>query len=136
MLIPDYVKDPAVRKRITIEIRIARKMIRLMKKAGWKAYAVNDGEEFHRGLKTEKEVMEHAFAVEEASIYFKNPSLKYKDDEGKEHTVSHHAYLVFGNDGYDVVADWSYGEGEGDTFDEVMEQLSVYTDAIAEKIAR
>jgi len=130
MLIPNYIKDPKIRNRIAIEIRIVRHLIREMKKGGWDVYAVNDGEEFQK-LKGEKKALEAAFAVDEASIYFENKSLPLRLEDGTMDCVGHHAYLVFGNDGYDVVADWSYSENENDTFNSIMEANSDYAERFA-----
>jgi hypothetical protein len=132
MLIPDYVKDPKIRKRIGIEIRIVRHLIRMMKKGGWDVYAVNDGEEFQK-LKGEKKALEAAFAVDEASLYFENKSLPFTREDGTTDCVGHHVYLVFGNDGWDVIADWSYSEAENDTFNAIMEAVGDYSDTIADK---
>lgn len=124
-----------VANRIKIEKRIVRHPIRVMKKNGWDAYAVNDGEEFYRNLTTEKQVMDHAFAVDKASIYFENKALSVTLTDGTKDCVGHHVYLVFGNDGYDVIADYSYGTTENDTFEKVMtEEMNSYTDAIADSI--
>lgn len=121
-----------IKERIKIEKRIVRKLIRVMKANGWDAYAVNDGEEFHR-VRGEKKICEHAFGVDECSIYFENKALTYVGDDGKTDCVGHHVYLVFGNDGWDVIADYSYGTAERDTFNKVMEeQMNPYTDAIAD----
>lgn len=121
-----------VATRIKIEKRIVRKLIRTMKAKGWDAYAVNDGEEFYRGLKTEKAVLEHAFAVDECSIYFENKSLPFVGKDGTKDCVGHHVYLVFGNDGWDVICDYSYNAA--DDFDKIMqEEIDPYTEAIADE---
>lgn len=122
-----------VAARIEIEKKIVRHLIRTMKEHGWDAHAVNDGEEFHIGLTAEKQVMDHAFAVDEASIHFENKKLPFINSEGEEKCVSHYVYLVFGNDGYDVIADWSYRDD--DNFKIIMEEIiEPYADAIADEV--
>lgn len=84
--------------RIAIEKKIVRKAIRTLKDAGWLLVGVFDGEEY-QAITTEKEAIETGFSVDEFKLYFK------KDDSAR-----HAIYFVLGNDGYDVICDYSYGE--------------------------
>jgi DNA-binding transcriptional regulator LsrR (DeoR family) len=88
-----------IEKRIEIERRIVRHLIREAKKAGWIAVAVDGGDEVIPVF-GETETMDAVFAVDEATIFF------WKTPEGdKRRTRS--ALIVLGNDGYDCIADHS-----------------------------
>jgi hypothetical protein len=87
-----------VQKRIEIERRVVRKLVRVAKAAGWEVPAVNDGEELVR-CQTEADVLDAVFSVDESSIRFR------KEIDGKAVTCS--AYIVLGNDGWDAICDHS-----------------------------
>jgi hypothetical protein len=108
-----------IKKRQTIERKVVRHLIRTAKKHGWDAFAVDDGEERVK-CRTEKDVMDAVFAVDEATIRFKY-ELAYV------HSAVHCAVIVLGNDGYDAIADCSIGKG----WDDVMQESSRYCDTLA-----
>lgn len=103
-----------VAKRIEIEKKVVRNLIREMKKAGWEAYAVNDGEELVK-CRLESEVMDAVFSVDESGI-------KFKKNVGGV-CLKRSALIVLGNDGYDAIADNSLSNPEipEDDFDAVMD---------------
>jgi DNA-binding transcriptional regulator LsrR (DeoR family) len=109
-------------KRITIERMVVRKLIRTMKKFGWIAFAVNDGEEVVK-CNTEREVIDNVFGVDESWIRFKRGDLKKS------------AMIVLGNDGYDCIADHSVSQLPDDNFEEIMDAIIYpYCERIAEKM--
>jgi len=87
-----------IRNRIAVEARIVRKLIRNGVTNGWEV-CVDDGsdDELIRG--TQNELMEGVFAVEEAHLYFRK-SINCR-------MVRCCVWLVMGNDGFDVMADYS-----------------------------
>lgn len=117
-----------VAKRIEIEKKVVRNLIREMKKAGWDAYAVDDGGDALEKCRLEKDVMDAVFAVEEAGIKFK----KYVGGV----CLKRSALIVLGNDGYDAIADYSLSNGEipEDDFDAIMDgPVSAYCDKLEEE---
>ncbi len=106
-----------IEKRMTLERRVVRHLIRTAKAHGYAVTKVNDGEEVVK-VSTEAEAMEVVFSVDECHIYFKHP------DEPKAHC----AFIVLGNDGWDAIADSSLGG----KWDAVMDECSEYADKIEE----
>lgn len=122
----------SVEKRIAVEKNVVRNLIREMKKAGWAAYAVDDGGyECGEGLvkcRLESEVMDAVFSVDESWIKFK----KYVGGV----CLKRSALIVLGNDGYDAIADYSLSNGEipEDDFDAIMDgPVSAYCDKLEEE---
>lgn len=110
--------------RMMVERMMIRKLVRTMKKAGWVAVSVYDGEE-HVRCKTEAEVMDNVFGVDEAGIRFQN-------EAGNRHSAA----IVLGNDGYDCIADWGYAEGDPDGFNALMETVAFsYGEKLQERFA-
>lgn len=108
------ITNTEIEKRMEIERKVVRFLVREMKKAGWEAYAVNDGEALVK-CATEKDVMEAVFSVEESWIEFnKTVGVGY---------IKRTAYIVLGNDGWDAIADNSLSTPEipEDNFDAVMD---------------
>ena len=83
----------SVQKRIEIERKVVRKLIRMAKEIGYSTVSVYDGEEWHRDL-NESTAMDHVFSVDESHIRFTNT-------DGDTYRV----FIVLGNDGYDAVCD-------------------------------
>lgn len=103
-----------------MERRLVRFLIRTMKKHGWIAWAVHDGEEKIK-CSTEKEVMDAVFSVDESTIGFKKDGIK------------HTAYIVLGNDGYDAICDYSHNY-EWDEFDSIMRgEIAEYQSKLEEE---
>jgi hypothetical protein len=110
--------------RIKIERDVVLHLIRTMEKHGWHAGKVWNGEE-DVVCTTEEEVISAAFAVDECSIYFYNT----------KSMRAHSAFLVFGNDGWDVICDYSYSVDDRDNFKSIMEnEVNPYCGAIADKL--
>lgn len=97
-----YVKDAAIRQRILIERAIIRRAVRDILAAHDGAYciSVSDGESWpvkrSRDLDT---IMANIGACDEESI-----SIRHTDDPAGT-VYSGNLYLVYGNDGWDVIAD-------------------------------
>jgi hypothetical protein len=127
-------------QRIATEKRIVRGLIRAMSKAGWTVSNVFNGEE-HVFPKTQEQAVDAVFEVDEASLRFvkadqlaghdkdrkvpKRPFRQESEDEwsrggdwwdGTEHGV----LLVLGN-GFDIISDWNYTDGDPDGFNAVMD---------------
>lgn len=112
-----------VEKRMEIERRVVRHLIRSMKAAGWRVFAVDDGDVVK--VNTEEEAMDAVFAVDEASIVFKK--------ESGVGTVRRTAYIVLGNDGWDCICDHSCSNAgiAEDDFEKVMDEVvTPYCDKI------
>lgn len=112
-----------VEKRMEIERRVVRHLIRSMKAAGWRVFEVDDGDVTK--VSTENEAMEALFAVDEAHIFF----LK----ETRAGTLRRTAYIVLGNDGWDCICDHSRSNAgiAEDDFEKVMEEVvNPYCDKI------
>jgi hypothetical protein len=92
-------------KRIETEVRIIRKLIRMMKESGWHAVVVDDGEDLQK-VQGELQAIRVAFSVGEAAIGFKR----------KEIPARCWVRVVLGNNA-DVISDYSERPG----FSEVME---------------
>lgn len=103
--------------RIALERKIVRKLIRMMRHAGWMPYKVDDGGDKLISVTTEAEILDAVFAVDEARIKFY---------DGK---CIHNVLVVLGNE-YDVICDWSYNET--DNFNSVMEAHGAYTNKLEE----
>lgn len=102
--------------RIALEQRIVRKLIRMMKAAGWAIAKIDDGGEVFRNS-TEAEALEIVFSVDESWITFSSGS------------AAHSVYLVLGN-AEDVVCDYGFAEGDLDGFVAVKNQHSDWTNSI------
>lgn len=107
----------AIEKRMQIERKVVRHLIRTAKKHGYALTKVYDGEEMVK-CQTEAQAMDAVFSVDECKMYFKHP------DQPKSHCV----VIVLGNDGWDAIADCS----EGERWDAVMAECSEYADTLCE----
>lgn len=92
--------DPSVRARARIELRIVRTTIRALSKAGYES-RVWDGEATTRG--TERALIDAAFAVDDAYLIAYRPPVS----EHLGWTRVGWVRFVFGNDGWDVICDYS-----------------------------
>jgi DNA-binding transcriptional regulator LsrR (DeoR family) len=105
-------------KRMDVERRMVRKLIRVAKEHGFALVNVYDGEENVR-CTSEAQAMDAVFAVDDSTIRFKHP------DQPKNHC----AVIVLGNDGWDCIADASMGE----KWDDVMEVMWAYGEKLSEE---
>lgn len=90
-----------LQNRIKAEKAITKALIKTIADLGY-SIQVWDGEEMHKEL-TKTEALDHAMAVDECSIY------AYKIIDGVKSTKAMF-YMVYGNDGYDVICDCSVNE--------------------------
>jgi DNA-binding transcriptional regulator LsrR (DeoR family) len=105
-------------KRMAMERRMVRKLIRTAKDHGFAVTKVDDGEEVTK-CTTEAQAIDAVFAVDESTIRFKHP----------DQPRSHCAWIVLGNDGWDCIADWSMGE----KWDDVIAVMDAYSDKLSEE---
>ena len=110
-----------VEKRIELEKKIVRHLIRTMKANNWNVFAVDDGGDELETVKGEKEAMEAVFAVDEATLHFFNSEPK------GTYGVRHSVLIVLGN-GIDCIADHSYSES--DNFVKLMDEVSEWTETL------
>lgn len=102
-----------VRARIAIERKICRKTIRLMKAAGL-SMRVHSGEEWEtRSSASEAALMRAMFNLDDAWLVI---------SKGRERLGW--VRFVFGNDGYDVVSDYTLAP----EIETVMNQVNEYAD--------
>lgn len=113
-----YEIAPEIKKRMSIERRVVRKLIRVAKAHGYALTKIYDGEVMEK-ISTETEALEVVFSVDDCTMYFKHP----------EQTKGHCAVIVLGNDGWDAIADCSMGEG----WDDVIKEVFDYCDALSER---
>jgi hypothetical protein len=104
--------DASIKARQDIERAVVRKLIRELKKRGFHVNQVGGGDEDEVTVRTEKEIMDEVFALDMARLYFK------EEDAGS-------VLLVMGNDGWDVISDWSFTEGSefAKAMDEITEKI-------------
>lgn len=107
----------ALQQRIKDEHKAVRKLVRMMKEKNWEVSSVFDGEERVK-CRTEKEVMDTVFSVDESSITFHNKQIDRK----------HAALIVLGNSGAEVIAD--YGYNEDDDFSSIMDAHGDWSDKV------
>lgn len=105
--IPVFLKDPAnstalaryaptVRRRGAIERIVVTALIQALKAEGYNKLATSDGEEEFEH-QSEAEMLETLFSVDEATI------MATHDEGGGYGEI----FLVFGNDGWDVISDYN-----------------------------
>jgi hypothetical protein len=114
-IIPSYVTDPGVRRRIVVECRVMRRLLRECRKAGFIAVRVYDGEEQVK-VTTDDSVIETVNSVDDATIHFAP-----KADRKAWGRLG--VYIVLGNDGYDCISDWHCGN---EAFDAAIERTTDY----------
>ena len=83
-----------IQQRQKIERKVVRAILAKAKKEGY-AIAIDNGEERIRLSGTIKSMLEQCFSVDEEAIILKK--------DGKKSTI----FLVYGNTGHDVIADYS-----------------------------
>jgi hypothetical protein len=106
-------------KRIHLERRIVRGMIRWLKREGWQLVAGNDGGGW-QSVTREGEAMELVFSVDMSQLRF--------EKDGARHSV----LLVGGND-IDIISDWGFSDGDPDGFDAVMDAVLEWVNTIEEE---
>jgi hypothetical protein len=104
---------PTVEKRIENEKRLYRALIDHLEQRGFKLHSVNDGEEIHE-VNAHSKAEEVVFSVDESWTFF------VKDGD------RHYVYIILGNgnDGYDLIADYSFIKGDPNGFAKAMEDFT------------
>lgn len=103
-----------VQKRIQIEKKVVRKLIRMAKEIGFDTVSVYDGEEWYRNI-SESKALEHVFSVDESHIRFTH-----------ENGESFRVLIVLGNDGYDAICDHTMSADEEHPWNAMMESIFVW----------
>jgi len=104
-------------QRSAIEIKCVTHLLAVAKTHGWSCEFIHTGDGWERVA--EDEVMDAAFSVEYAELRF----TKY---ECRAQWVQ----LIFGNDGWDVIADHTFGEPSWDAaMEEVHNQIEIWEEA-------
>lgn len=110
-------------QRMKMEARIIRHLVKEAKRLGH-TVSVCDGEEWAvKRSQNAKEIVKAAMSVDEARLRIRN----HEGDKLCD------AFLVFGNDGYDVISDWAYNDADTEA-QEFMALIDAYTET-QEKIA-
>lgn len=103
-----------VEKRIQIEKKVVRKLIRMAKEIGFDTVSVYDGGEWYRDI-IESKALEHVFSVDESHIRFTH-----------ENGESFRVFIVLGNDGYDAVCDYTMSVNDEHPWNVMMNTHSEY----------
>ena len=115
-----------IEKRQEVERKVVRHLVREMKKSGWMAINVFDGEETVP-VSGETEVMDNVFAVDDSRIVFRKTVAPFAP-------MRRTAVIVLGNDGWDCIADGSVSKCElkHDDFEKIMDEVQEYADKFCE----
>jgi len=98
-----WIKDEGIRRRVLVERAIVRQLVRDAFAAGL-LVRVHDGESWATGLENRlDEVMAEVGQCDEERLYVWEPSR----EQGKDGKYIGSVYLVYGNEGWDVLADYS-----------------------------
>lgn len=101
-----WIKDEAIRARILIERAIVRRAVQDIVNAGYKV-RVHDGESWATALQTDLDkVMDEVGECDEEKLYVWEPS----QEQGKDGKYVGSIYLVYGNDGWAVLCDYTASE--------------------------
>lgn len=118
--------DTSVRHRRRIEIRIVRRVIRDLLKAGYKLHAVeNDwpGEEENIQIDNGVPALDYLFNLDEERVFVSSPDTEIKPGYGTGTWIQ----FVFGNDGYDVLSDYTVN------LDHVLTPINEWVDKLEEE---
>jgi hypothetical protein len=122
-----------VSQRQAIEVAVIRSMLSRLHLAGYVPSYVNDGEEVTRihyqcgGPEAADRVLTLALNVDECRVGF-------NAIEGHERAGS--VYLVFGNDGWDVISDWGWAQTPaGEAFNAALDACLENVEAIGVRAA-
>jgi hypothetical protein len=87
--------DPSVRERAKIELAIVHELIKRLKAAGFSKLFVDDGDDEKQDCDDDEQTLVTAiFAVDQAHL---------------ETVTGMQVFLVMGNDGHDIIADYHIG---------------------------
>lgn len=103
-----------------IEEQITRQLLLTANDAGWPCIGFDDGDGFEKESNYE-ELVSHCMNLDEITLFFHSPQ--------KDRTAW--VYLVYGNDGYDLICDNEIVDG----FEQlVMEKMTEYTENIEQHL--
>jgi len=105
-----------LQKRINVEKRIVRKLVRDLLAAGYELAVTYDGAEFNPWSQDFKTVTSNLFACDEEWL------LTRKHGASPERSF---VCLVYGNDGWDVIADY------GLSLEPVLAPINAWTDTLS-----
>lgn len=118
--------DTSVKHRRRIEIRIVRRTIRDLLKAGYKLHAVeNDwpGEESNIEIDNGVPALDYLFNLDDEHVFASLPGDEIRPGVGAGAWVR----FVFGNDGYDVISDYTMG------LEHVLAPINEWTNKLEEE---
>lgn len=98
----DTTLAPEVVARQYIEAKLIRAVMREVLKAGYKLDTVWDSERYIK-VRTQNEALAAIFAVDSATLHFRNPAIEKSQD------LYSGVFFVLGN-GVDVISDWHCGD--------------------------
>jgi hypothetical protein len=104
--------DGGVKARCMVERAVVFALLLHLSKCGFEPFSVDDGGGEWEAVTGHKEVMESVFAVDDAKVRFKNS--EYDRPSGS-------VYFVMGNDGWDIINDYSWRVGDLDGFQKAMD---------------
>ena len=103
-------------QRSEIEMQVVKYLLATAKEHGWTCTHVDNGDGWERV--TDDDVLDEAFAADDAWLRFDKDGLR-----------NQFVQLVFGNDGWDVIADCTCGLPEWDAVVEAVDkQLENWTE--------
>lgn len=113
--------DPAIKARIVVERAVVRHAANALLAAGYRL-RLHDGEDWATAMTSHiSDVMREIGACDEESLYVWHPST----EPGKEGRPAGRLFLVYGNDGWDVIADHSVA------LEEVLKSTSDYAETLS-----
>lgn len=104
----------AIKRRIAVEKAVVRAFVKSALEAGYRlSVSLERGfdpdvmaENKVLGITDRRKIMAEAFAGDEAHIFVHEPEGRVLDDDGRLVTRGW-VYIVLGNDGYDVISDYT-----------------------------
>jgi hypothetical protein len=93
------IENVAIRSRIAIERRIVRSLVNELISNGC-SLRVDDGDEIHPITSTAKTALKQLMNTDQDRLYV------YAPVDGNSRYIGE-VFLVYGNDGWDVMSDWS-----------------------------
>jgi len=118
-------RPTAVAIRQAIEKKIVKKTLETFTELGY-VFSVYDGGEQHPVTSNIEEAMEQIFAVDEAHLHVFSPKLQ--EEIGTSNKCSGWIWFVMGNDGWDVICDYTVG------LEEILKPVEKYIDNIADSL--
>ena len=104
--------------RSDIEMAIVKHLLERAKEFGWVCTKVDNGDGYVSVA--EDEVLDEAFAADDAELRFEREGFRLQ-----------WVYLVFGNDGYDVIADHTEPDDEHGGWNQMMKLVDEFAEDFA-----